>query len=55
MIEQRGETGGSFAYAGDSLGGAVGLHLLLAAGLLLGAVRRTSTPAVRLARGSRIA
>lgn len=33
----------------------LGLHLLLAAGLLLGAVRRTSTPAVRLARGSRIA
>jgi len=33
----------------------LGLHLLLGAGLLLGAVRRTSTPAVRLARGSRIA
>lgn len=29
VLEQRGETGGSFAYAGDSLGGAVGLHLLL--------------------------
>ena len=33
----------------------LGLHLLLGAGLLLGAVRRTRTPAVRLARGSRIA
>ncbi|HET8962032.1 MAG TPA: 4-carboxymuconolactone decarboxylase [Nocardioides sp.] len=29
LLEQRGETGGGFAYAGDSVGGAVGLQLLL--------------------------
>ncbi|GGF50142.1 3-oxoadipate enol-lactonase [Marmoricola endophyticus] len=29
VLEQRGEAGGSFAYAGDSVGGAVGLQLLL--------------------------
>jgi 3-oxoadipate enol-lactonase / 4-carboxymuconolactone decarboxylase len=29
MLAERGETGGSFAYAGDSVGGAVGLQLLL--------------------------
>lgn len=29
VLEQRGDAGASFAYAGDSLGGAVGLHLLL--------------------------
>ncbi len=29
MLDDRGEPGGSFAYAGDSVGGAVGLQLLL--------------------------
>lgn len=29
VLEQRGELGGGFAYAGDSVGGAVGLQLLL--------------------------
>lgn len=29
VLEQRGELGGTFAYAGDSVGGAVGLQLLL--------------------------
>lgn len=29
VLEQRGEAGGRFAYAGDSVGGAVGLQLLL--------------------------
>ncbi|ROR90806.1 4-carboxymuconolactone decarboxylase [Nocardioides aurantiacus] len=29
VLEQRGELGGHFAYAGDSVGGAVGLQLLL--------------------------
>ncbi len=29
VLEQRGEHGGSFGYAGDSVGGAVGLQLLL--------------------------
>ena len=29
LLEQRGETGGSFAYAGDSVGGAVGVQLML--------------------------
>lgn len=29
VLEQRGEAGGSFAYAGDSAGGVVGLQLLL--------------------------
>lgn len=29
VLEKRGELGGSFAYAGDSVGGAVGLQLLL--------------------------
>jgi 3-oxoadipate enol-lactonase/4-carboxymuconolactone decarboxylase len=29
LLAERGETGGSFAYAGDSVGGAVGLQLLL--------------------------
>jgi 3-oxoadipate enol-lactonase / 4-carboxymuconolactone decarboxylase len=29
LLAARGETGGSFAYAGDSVGGAVGLQLLL--------------------------
>jgi 3-oxoadipate enol-lactonase / 4-carboxymuconolactone decarboxylase len=29
ILEQRGDLGGSFAYAGDSVGGAVGLQLLL--------------------------
>jgi len=29
LLAERGETGGSFAYAGDSVGGAVGLQLML--------------------------
>ena len=29
MLAERGETGGSFAYAGDSVGGAVGVQLML--------------------------
>ena len=29
ILDERGEAGGSFAYAGDSVGGAVGLQLLL--------------------------
>jgi 3-oxoadipate enol-lactonase/4-carboxymuconolactone decarboxylase len=29
IVEQRGDVGGSFAYAGDSVGGCVGLQLLL--------------------------
>ena len=29
VLAERGETGGSFAYAGDSVGGAVGLQLML--------------------------
>ncbi|MEP9384376.1 alpha/beta fold hydrolase [Nocardioides cheoyonin] len=29
VLAERGEDGGAFAYAGDSVGGAVGLHLLL--------------------------
>ena len=29
ILEQRDDFGGSFAYAGDSVGGAVGLQLLL--------------------------
>ena len=29
VLAERGEEGGTFAYAGDSVGGAVGLQLLL--------------------------
>src|SRR5687767_8303961 len=29
LLAERGEVGGGFAYAGDSVGGAVGLHLML--------------------------
>ena len=47
LLAARGEPGGSFAYAGDSVGGAVGLQLLLDA-------PRRITSAVLLCTGARI-
>ncbi|MCY7396577.1 MAG: 4-carboxymuconolactone decarboxylase [Nocardioides sp.] len=47
VLEQRGELGGAFAYAGDSVGGAVGLQLLLDA-------PDRVTSAVLLCTGARI-
>lgn len=48
VLEQRGELGGTFAYAGDSVGGAVGLQLLLDA-------PQRVTSAVLLCTGAKIA
>ena len=47
LLAQRGETGGRFAYAGDSVGGAVGLQLMLDVPDRVG-------PAVLLCTGARI-
>ncbi|CUR58715.1 4-carboxymuconolactone decarboxylase / 3-oxoadipate enol-lactonase [metagenome] len=47
LLDQRGEPGGSFGYAGDSVGGAVGLQLLLDA-------PERVTGAVVLCSGARI-